>query len=358
MQADYLDALRPLFDCLTDGVCVADTEGRLLYANDATGRLLGPNAEEAVKTAICAPLCGGIEGASCGKNAAGCPLKVPCGPANTMTFMGKHSASGRDLRVRCLRAPLRGAELRFVVIEDDTAEAELKRQKENWSQMLAHDVRAPLSIALGVLRLLEDMGDGHPLSPEDIMLIQNGVRSCHRIEALIGSYLETERLAEGSIPVHLAAVDVTHMIGELINEYAAVAGTHGLTLTGGAPEGLTVSADPELLRRALTNLIDNALKFTLSGGHVIVDTSGGDGPVQIRVADDGPGITARDLPHIFDRFYQGAGGARRHGLGLGLTFCQAALRAMGGEVAVESEEGKGSIFTLRLAQDVHAGGAP
>ena len=159
------------------------------------------------------------------------------------------------------------------------------------------------------------------------------------------------------MPVHLAAVDVTRLIRELINEYAAVAGARGLTLTGGAPESLSVSADPELLRRALTNLIDNALKFTPSGGRVIVDTSGGDGPIDIRIADDGPGIPARDVARIFDRFYQGTNGARRHGLGLGLTFCRAALRAMGGEVAVESGEGKGSVFTVRLQKDVSGGGA-
>lgn len=356
MTKEFLDALRPLFDCLTDGVCVSDSEGRLLYANAAAGRLLGPAAEEAVKTAICGPLCGGIEGASCGKDAGGCPLKMHRGPADAVTYMGKHTASGHDVRVRCLRVPFRDGERHFVIVEDDSAEAELRRQKHEWRQMLAHDVRNPLSIALGALRLVEDMGAGHVLASGDIELVQNGARNCRRIEALIESYLETERLVEGSAPVHPAVVDVSAMIRALIAEHAAGAAARGLALTGGAPDGLTVSADPELLRRALTNLLDNALKFTPSGGRVVVDAYNGDGPVLLRVADDGPGIAARDLPRLFDRYYQGANGERHHGLGLGLAFCRASLRAMGGEASVESEEGKGSVFSLKLPKDALAGG--
>ena len=108
-----------------------------------------------------------------------------------------------------------------------------------------------------------------------------------------------------------------------------------------------------MLRRALTNLVGNALKFTPAGGRVRVTASRGDHAVLLRVSDDGPGISSRDLPHIFDRFYQGENNRKGHGLGLGLTFCRAALRAMGGEVIVESEEGKGSVFTLRIpAADV------
>lgn len=358
MTIEFLDALRPLFDCLTDGVCVTDAEGRLHYANAAAGRLLGPGAEEAVKTAICGPLCGGIEGAACGAGTAGCPLKVPRGPQGALTFLGRHAPTGRELRVRCMRAPLAKAERHLVLIEDATQEAELERQKEAWRQMLAHDVRVPLSIAMGALRLLEDMGAGHPLSHEDVELVQNGVRSCRRMDALIRSYLETERLVEGSTSVRPAAVDAARLIRELVDEHAAVAGARGLTLTGGAPEGLTALADPDLLRRSLSNLIDNALKFTPPGGRVAVNASGDEGPVLIRVADDGPGISARDLPRIFDRFYQGADSSRHRGLGLGLTFCRAALRAMGGEVSVESEEGQGSVFTLRLPQGAPTGGAP
>ena len=87
-----------------------------------------------------------------------------------------------------------------------------------------------------------------------------------------------------------------------------------------------------------------------------VDASGEDGPVLIRVTNDGPGIPERDLPHLFDRFYQGESMTRRRGLGLGLAFCRAALRAMGGEATAESEVGKGSVFSLRLAKRVLAGG--
>lgn len=353
MAAEFLTALRPLFDCLADGICITDVGGRLLYANDAAGRLLGPGADEAVTAALCGPLCGKIQGASCDKEAADCPMKSRPESASAVTFRGKHADSGNALRVRCLKVRLPSAELRFVIIEDDTAEADLARHREDSRQMIAHDVRAPLTIAAGALRILDEMGAGHTLSEKDIELVQNGIRNCSRIELLIEAYLETERLMEGSMPIHPAAVDVARLIRELVDEHATIAvdGSRRPALTGDASKGLIARADPELLRRALANLIGNALKFTPPGGRIVVDAAGGDGSVRIRVADSGPGIPASDLPRIFERYYQGANGERGHGLGLGLTFCRAALRAMGGEISVESKEGKGSVFTLELPKE-------
>jgi len=355
MIADHLAALRPLFDGLADGIFVSDSEGKLLYSNDAAAGLLGAAAEEAMKTGICRPLCGAIEGAPCGADASACPLNAPGGSTNSTTYRGKHAVSHRDLRVRCLKTKLSGAELRFVVIEDDAAEAELERHKDDWRHMLAHDVRNPLTMAMGALKFLEDSGAGHTIDKADLELIHAGVRNCRRIEELLATYLETDRMVKGSMPVHAAAVDAAQLISDLVSEHAQAAAERGLSLKGGARRRLCVRADPELLRRALTNLIDNALKYTPAGGCITVNAAEDRGLVRIRVADDGPGIPARDLPRIFDRYYQVSKEDRRHGLGLGLTFCRAALSAMDGEITVESRVGTGSVFTLTLPR---AGEAP
>lgn len=350
MGADFLDSLRPLFDCLTDGFCIADADGRLLYANAAAGRLLGPDArEEAGRASICEFLCAGLDG-NHGLSAATCPLKVPRGAKDAVTLKGKFAASGRDLRVRCLRVRLPSAERHFLIIEDVTAHAERGRQKEEWRQMLAHDFRAPLTIMYGALRAVEDLGEGHALGKEDLEIIDGGVRNARRLDDLIESYLETTRLEDGALPVRVSDVDADLLIGAIVDDESEVARSHGLTLTAGPPSWLTARADPELLRRAVTNLIGNAMKFTPSGGRVRAGASPAPGSVLIRVSDDGQGIPAGELPHIFDRFYQGERHRRGHGLGLGLTFCRAAARAMGGDISVESEEGKGSVFTLSLPE--------
>ncbi len=358
MGADFLDSLRPLFDCLTDGFCIADADGRLLYANAAAGRLVGPGArEEAGRTSICELLCAGLEG-SHGLTAAACPLKVPRGARDAVTFKGKFAPSGRDLRARCLRVRLPSAERHFLIIEDVTANAERGRQKEEWRQMLAHDFRAPLAVIFGALRAVEDLGAGHALDKEDLEIIDSGVRNARRLDDLIESYLETTRLEDGALPARSSEVDVDLLIASIVDDESEVAREHGLTLTAGPPSGLRARADPELLRRAVTNLIGNAMKFTPSGGRIRADASAAPGAVLLRVTDDGQGIPARELPRIFDRFYQGEKHRRGHGLGLGLTFCRAALRAMGGDVAVESEEGKGSVFTLTLPEAAAAEAKP
>lgn len=349
MASDFLDALRPLFDCLTDGFCIADVDGRLLYANAAAGNLLGPAAKAAGDTSICDLLCTFLEGPH-GLSATSCPLKVLHGGQDALTFKGRYRPSGRDLRLRCLRVRLPSVERHFLIIEDVSDQAERGRRQEEWRQMLAHDFRAPLTIMYGVLRAVADLGAGHALDPGDIELLESGVRNSRRLDDLIESYLETTRLEDGAMPVRAVPVDVDLLIAGIIDDETETARTHGLTLASGPRSGLTATADPELLRRAVTNLVGNALKFTHAGGRVEAGASRGDGAVLIRVADNGPGISAGDLPRIYDRFYQGANHKRGHGLGLGLTFCRAALRAMGGEISVQSEEGKGSVFTLRVPE--------
>lgn len=358
MGADFLESLRPLFDCLTDGFCIADADGRLLYANAAAGRLLGPDArEEAGRASICELLCSSLDG-NHGLTAATCPLKVPRGSKDAVTVKGKFAASGRDLRVRCLRVRLPSAERHFLIIEDVTAHAERGRQKEEWRQMLAHDFRAPLTIMYGALRAVEDLGAGHALGKEDLEIIDSGVRNARRLNDLIEAYLETTRLEDGALPVRATAVDVDLLIGAIVDDESEVARSHGLTLTAGPASGLTARADPELLRRAVTNLIGNAMKFTPSGGRIRAGASAAPGAVLLRVSDDGQGIPAGELPHIFDRFYQGESHRRGHGLGLGLTFCRAAARAMGGDITVESAEGEGSVFTLSLPEAAAAEARP
>ncbi|MDE2489508.1 MAG: PAS domain-containing sensor histidine kinase [Elusimicrobia bacterium] len=357
---EFIDAVRPLLDGLSDGVCIADAEGKLLYANHAAARLLGQDAASFESRTICDALCGRLAShdACC---AAECPLRQPGGPQDSITFQGKYrpaergerggdvsDEASRDLRVRCLRVRLPHAERHFLILEDVSAEAELERRHEEWRQMLAHDLRAPLTNALGALRAIDELGTGHALTDDDVELAQIGVRACRRIEEIIDTYLAVARLEAAAMPVSLSAVDAGALARALAEEHLARAKTRRLTLRTTAPRGLLARADPELLRRALTNLLDNALKFTPEGGEVRVSAFAEGGRILLRVEDTGPGIPAADLPRVFDRFYQGERRGRGAGLGLGLTFCREAMELMGGEVAAESKPGLGSAFTLKL----------
>ena len=102
------------------------------------------------------------------------------------------------------------------------------------------------------------------------------------------------------------------------------------------------------IQRAVSNLLDNALKYTQEGGSVTVSLQGDRSRVVLRVKDTGPGISPQDLPRIFDRFYKGDQSRSRGGTGLGLTLARAICRAHGGDIEVKSVPGKGSDFTMTL----------
>lgn len=350
MTGDTLEGLRPLLDSLTDGVCIADESGKLLYANAAAGQLLGVSEKEAMESALCGLLCGRLSGVDHEE----CPLRQAGTPETAVTFSGAYAGdpSGRNLRVRCLRVRRARGERHFVVIEDARRDAEVARRQDDWRHMFAHDLRSPLTNVLGVLRMIEEKGAGNAMSEHDLEMIALAVRSCERIKALLDSYLTVALMRERSIPVTMAPVDVGALVKLCLEEESGKAREKERSLEcGGAcegGEGCWADADRELLHRVLLNLLDNALKFTMTGGSVRVSVRREDGRILIRVADDGSGIPEEDLPHIFERFYQAKGVPRGVGFGLGLTFCREAMRAMGGEIDVESRVGKGSAFTLRL----------
>jgi signal transduction histidine kinase len=112
---------------------------------------------------------------------------------------------------------------------------------------------------------------------------------------------------------------------------------------------VSVTGDYDLLKQVVLNLLDNALKYSPEGSTVRVSVTGSDGEARVVVADEGSGIPADQLPHIFERMYRAENGRRRTtGAGLGLSISDWIARAHGGRITVESEAGKGSVFTLVL----------
>lgn len=213
--------------------------------------------------------------------------------------------------------------------------------------MVVHDLRSPLSNVLGALRMVQEVPPGRGLDEQESELVQFGVRSCLKMRTLIDEYLQVVRLESGTMPVRMACVDVVCLVREGVAEFKEAAHAAGIEFRLEAPKTQFCNADPELLIRALQNLLDNAMKHTPRGGGVTVSVRALGREVLIGVSDTGRGIAKRDLPHIFDRYYQGSSPGRK-GLGLGLTFCREALRSLGGRMTVESEEGRGAAFTMVL----------
>lgn len=369
MGHDILDAMRPLFESLTDGICLVDAKGAVLYTNRAARGYLGRARTSKDTRSFCDFFCKSL--VIRGDSRPGCcDHSPPESCPRAVTFHGslpprssEHARSGDpgaepELRVRCMS--LQGSgwhDRRLIHIEDISNEVEFERRQQEWRDMVAHDMRSPLTNVLGALRMIEEIPVGSAISEHDMELVRFGVRSCLKIRTLVDEYLEVVRVEAGRLEVRMACVNAARLARETVAEFGEAARLAGVELRLDIPDTLHCDADIEVLTRALQNLIDNALKFTPKDGRVTVSIHAKGDEVLISVTDSGHGISTSDLPHIFDRYYQGSTPGRRKGLGLGLTFCREALEAIGGSVSVESEFGRGTTFTMRLSRSAGGPGA-
>lgn len=361
--------LDSLFSNLTDGVCISDGKGKLFYMNRAAERMLGMTLEQARSVSLCERLCGHLSTGDCGNCAAHCALRVG-NEVDAVTYKGRHGPTvsydwrqltvqreekWRDLRVRCQRlsTPLFDSwepDKHLTIIEDASAERELEQFKEEWREMVAHDLRSPMTNVYGTLRMIEELPEDKTLDATYRKLVSIAVRSCTAMRELLELYLDLAKFDARMMPVRLERVSLAQSARAAAESQSAAALEKSITLRVEADESLEASADRVLIERILANLLSNALKFTDPGGEVLLRARREQGRARLSVRDSGCGIVEPDLPKIFDPFYQSKSRreGRLRGTGLGLAFCRRAARAMAGEVSVVSTPKKGSEFTVDL----------
>jgi signal transduction histidine kinase len=228
---------------------------------------------------------------------------------------------------------------------------ELLRLREELADMIIHDLYNPLTVIGSGLQLLE-----HVPFPEDeadyaASVLETMRRSTRRMERLVDTLMDMARLEESGMTLELAPVALDALVDEVLEEERHLAESHGIELEQRLPAELPpIQGDREVLERVLINLVDNALKFTPSGGRVWVEAEMEEEGVRLAVVDTGPGVPPEDRERIFERFTQGQARAEeRRGSGLGLAFCRMAVEAHDGRIWVsEGPEGVGSRFVVRL----------
>jgi len=176
------------------------------------------------------------------------------------------------------------------------------------------------------------------------------LRSSRRLSRLVESLLDLGQLESGKAVLHKAPGAIGTIIVEAVEEILPVAEAKGHLLQFAfAPGDLPqISMDADMIRRVMINLLENAIKYTRSGGRITISARPQTEQVLISVADNGPGIPAGEQQHIFDKFSRIQGEGRPKGLGLGLAFCRLAVEAHNGRIWVESQEGQGSTFHFTL----------
>jgi NtrC-family two-component system sensor histidine kinase KinB len=240
----------------------------------------------------------------------------------------------------------------IIMLRDVSDEQRLEQARELITETLVHDLRSPLSAILGGVAILqEDLEEKDKLDEVSRQALQVAQRAGGRVMSLVESLLEISRMQAGRIELSPSPVNLYTLAAAILADYLQQANELGIVLRNEIPGDLpTIRADPAKLGRVFANLLDNALKFTPSGGQVNISASQqANDALAIRISDTGPGIPEEYRQKIFERFTQVPGRAgRRRGSGLGLTFCRLVMEAHGGSIRVEAGPGGGSVFVLTL----------
>jgi signal transduction histidine kinase len=210
---------------------------------------------------------------------------------------------------------------------------------------VAHDLRTPITRLRGVAEQTLGSDAGADTCRE---ALADCLEETERIMAILNSLMDIAEAETGTMKLVLEDVTAAELIGDAASLYEHVADEAQLRLTADAPTNLVLRVDRARLRQALANLVDNAIKYTPSGGAVEIAAAHGEGHVLLSVRDSGVGIPADELPRIWDRLYRGDKSRSQRGLGLGLSLVKAVVQAHQGWVEVSAAPGGGSIFILHL----------
>jgi len=220
----------------------------------------------------------------------------------------------------------------------------LQLQKEQLVAFLVHDLKNPVNaIELHAELVLRDR-DGSERSRRAAEKIRDEGRALLR---MITTLLDISKADEGRLAPARRRIELDMLIGGVINELEIRAHTSGVRLAREIST-FTLSADPDLLRRVLENLVENAIRHAPEGSEVRVTARTADGGIELRVQDAGPGVPAEQRERVFERFVQAGGVSMRANRGLGLAFCKLAVEAHGGRIWIE-DASPGAAFCVWIA---------
>lgn len=362
--SENLARQRGLVDAQGDAIYRCDTKGRLTFANDAFCAMFDLDREEAIGTAS---------------------IPEPLDPAETaravnvprMTFDARYETADGVRWLQWQDTPIRDSNGEVIEVQSvgrditmrkDTEDAlrrardaaeEASRAKSRFLAAVSHEIRTPMNGIIGMADLLQDTG----LTQEQTTYARAVHGSAEALLGLIDEILDFSRIEAGRMDLSDAPFSLAKVVSDVAELLSPRAEEKGLEIAAFVSRDVpsVVRGDSDRLRQVLVNLAGNGIKFTDRGGVSIeVRSDDGEDRVSICVRDTGVGIPEDARERIFEEFEQAdAGPARKHGgAGLGLAICRRIVTAMGGDITVASQSGKGSVFTVRLPLAGAATAAP
>lgn len=229
------------------------------------------------------------------------------------------------------------------------SERNVREQKDQISALIS-DISHQTKTPVANLRLYAQLLSEQPLTPQEKDCVAAISAQAEKLQTLIEALVKTSRLETGILALHPQSGEISPAVERAAAQYTPKASEKGITLTVGQREGSAVF-DAKWTEEAVCNLLDNAVKYTPSGGAVSVEVKNYELFSAIRVTDTGPGISEEEQAKIFGRFYRASGAWQAEGVGIGLYLTRQIAEKQGGYVKVESTPGMGSTFSLYIPRE-------
>ena len=325
-------------DTMGDGVIVVDSETTVTLVSRAAEWLLGINAQ----------------------TARGRPLAQVVRDPEVLNLVAAASGTRQMQRAELellyerryldvIATPVTGDDREDVVltIRDVTRARQIETTRREFVSNVSHELRSPLASASAMVEILESGAiDERETALDFLHRIRGDVT---RMTSLVDELLELSSLESGQMPVHLAPVSVNDVLDEIVERFQLAASSDGIELSSNPQKDLPhVMGEQRRLEQVLTNLVENALRFTPNGGKITLRAHRERDWVTLTVEDTGVGIPREHLPHVFERFYKVDRSRREQGTGLGLAISKHLVQVQGGDISASSVEGEGSEFRVKL----------
>jgi two-component system, chemotaxis family, CheB/CheR fusion protein len=343
--------LEAILSSMSDAVLVVDPTGRSLITNAAFVRLFGADGMRLVP---------GDEQGRLLPPEAGPRQRAARGESFSMEFTIR-AADGTYRWYEANGQPVQSADgswLGGLVVIRDISDRSLHRLQEEFIARASHELRTPLTPTRIVLNRLLKLLDTAPHDPQARKYAQTALEQITRTSHLIDDLLDVTRLQQGTYLPDFQPIRLDELVARSV-EVAQMMTEAQMIELAIADMPLVVSGDAGRLEQVMLNVLNNAITHARASQRIDVRLRQVDEEAEIQVQDYGPGIPPEDLPHLFERFYQGGPGDRRppRGLGLGLYIAHEIVTAHGGRITVASTKGQGTTFTIRLplaTADEHA----
>jgi len=341
------ERLEVILNTTTEGIFAIDENGKILLANHTAEKLVQGTAKDLLGQ--------NIQNVFAWQHGMQ-PFTVNYQEAELHAYENLQFTDKEGVKryVKVIVAPVHedlqaGRTRAIVTIHDETASHELENMKSDFVSMAAHELRTPLTAVRGYLEMASSKEQKH--EEDSAVFVDKALRNVNELNGLINNLLDVTRIERGTLVLNMEKVDLAACIVHAIDNTRFSANDRDIHLTYKGPnDGVFVVGDAIALREIVINLLTNAIKYTQPGGAVTVTLHEKAMGYDVTVTDTGIGMSKEAQKYLFNKFYRVHGGLESgsNGTGLGLYIARSIAERHNGTIAVDSEEGRGSTFTLSL----------